>query len=475
MQQKNQDVHFAYLLFLSLVAGLGGFLFGYDTAVVSGTNQQVALRFGLDEMQLGWYVGCALIGSIGGVAVAGELGDRFGRKRTMLFAAVIFCLSAVGCALSSDFTTLVLSRILVGVGIGVISIVSPLYISEIAVDRYRGSLVSLYQLGITFGIVAAYGVNHLLLGVAERGMATLAVAGDPSLFERLFYVESWRAMLGFCALPAILFFGVLFLIPESPRWLLLRERTGDADRVLRCIYAHPEEADSQRATILQLLEETRRMEEGKWNYLMRPAVLKLVAVGSAIAILGQFMGVNAVLYYGPSIFEQSGLSGGDSLFYQVLVGMVNLLTTVIALFIIDRVGRKQLVYWGVSGMIIGLLAIAYYFHYGQAQGVSSLFLLIGFLFYIFCCAISICAVVFVLLSEMFPLRVRGLAMSIAGFALWIGTYLIGQLTPWMLKHLTPEGTFLLFAGMCLPYLLIMWRWVPETTGRSLEEIERNNV
>ena len=475
MRQNNQDVHFAYLLFLSLVAGLGGFLFGYDTAVVSGTNQQVALRFGLDEMQLGWYVGCALIGSIGGVAIAGELGDRFGRKRTMLFAAVIFCLSAVGCALSVDFTTLVLSRILVGVGIGVISIVSPLYISEIAVDRYRGSLVSLYQLGITFGIVAAYGVNHLLLGVAERGMATLSVVSDPTLFERLFYVESWRAMLGFCALPAVLFFGVLFLIPESPRWLLLRQRMGDADRVLRCIYSHPEAADHQRSTILQLLEDTRRLEEGKWNYLLRPAVLKLVAVGSAIAILGQFMGVNAVLYYGPSIFEQSGLSGGDSLFYQVLVGMVNLLTTVIALFIIDRVGRKKLVYWGVSGMIIGLLAIAYYFHYGQAQGVSSLFLLIGFLFYIFCCAISICAVVFVLLSEMFPLRVRGLAMSIAGFALWIGTYLIGQLTPWMLKHLTPEGTFLLFAGMCLPYLLIMWRWVPETTGRSLEEIERSNV
>ena len=282
-------------------------------------------------------------------------------------------------------------------------------------------------------------------------------------------------MLVLCAVPAVLFFGVLFLIPESPRWLLLRQRTPDADQVLRCIYSHPEAADHQRVTILQLLEETRRLEEGKWSYLMRPSVLKLVAVGSAIAILGQFMGVNAVLYYGPSIFEQSGLSGGDSLFYQVLVGMVNLLTTVIALFIIDRVGRKRLVYWGVSGMIIGLLAIAYYFHYGQAQGVSSLFLLTGFLFYIFCCAISICAVVFVLLSEMFPLRVRGLAMSIAGFALWIGTYLIGQLTPWMLKHLTPEGTFLLFAGMCIPYLLIMWRWVPETTGRSLEEIERNNV
>ena len=466
MRQNNQDVHFAYLLFLSLVAGLGGFLFGYDTAVVSGTNQQVALRFGLDEMQLGWYVGCALIGSIGGVAIAGELGDRFGRKRTMLFAAVIFCLSAVGCALSVDFTTLVLSRILVGVGIGVISIVSPLYISEIAVDRYRGSLVSLYQLGITFGIVAAYGVNHLLLGVAERGMATMPAAGTPTLFEQLFYVESWRAMLGFCALPAILFFGVLFLIPESPRWLLLRERTGDADRVLRCIYAHPEEADSQRLTILQLLEETRRMEEGKWSYLMRPAVLKLVAVGSAIAILGQFMGVNAVLYYGPKIFSEAGFD--NPMFSTVLVGLVNFATTVLAVFIIDRVGRKQLIYWGVSGMIICLMAIGTYFATGGALGSG--FMLAFFLAYVFCCAISISAIVFVLLSEMYPNSIRGRAMSLAGFMLWVGTYLVGQLTPVLLEW-SQAGTFFIFAVMCVPYMLIMWKVIPETTGKTLEEIE----
>lgn len=460
MQTMNQKdrVHLPYLLFLSLVAGMGGFLFGYDTAVVSGTNAQVASLFGLDEMLLGWYVGCALVGSIGGVAVAGLLSDRYGRKRTMQLAALIFFLSAIGCAASGDFQTLILSRICVGVGIGVISIVSPLYISEIAVDRYRGSLVSLYQLGVTVGIVGAYLVNHLLLGLTER-----------------YGVESWRAMLGACALPALFFFVVLLCIPESPRWLLLGQRVADADRVLRRIWTQADEAESQRQAIVQHLADTRRMEQGKWEYLLRPSVLKLVAMGSAIAILGQFMGVNAVLYYGPSIFEQSGLSGGDSLFYQVLVGLVNMLTTVLALFIIDRVGRKQLVYWGVSGMIVGLLSIAYYFHYGQAQGVSSLFLLAGFLFYVFCCAISICAVVFVLLSELFPLRVRGLAMSIAGFALWIGTYLIGQLTPWMLKHLTPEGTFLLFAAMCLPYLWIMWRWIPETTGRSLEEIEKENL
>ena len=189
-------------------------------------------------------------------------------------------------------------------------------------------------------------------------------------------------------------------------------------------------------------------------------------------MLGQFMGVNAVLYYGPSIFEQAGLSGGDSLFYQVLVGLVNTLTTVLALLIIDKVGRKKLVYYGVSGMIVSLILIAFYFTFGARLNVSSIFLLVFFLFYVFCCAISICAVVFVLLSEMYPMKVRGIAMSIAGLALWIGTYLIGQLTPWMLQNLTPSGTFLLFAAMCVPYIIIMWRYVPETTGKSLEDIER---
>lgn len=201
-------------------------------------------------------------------------------------------------------------------------------------------------------------------------------------------------------------------------------------------------------------------------------IFRAVMIGVGIAILGQFMGVNAVLYYGPTIFENAGLSGGDSLFYQVLVGLVNMLTTVLALVIIDRVGRKKLVYYGVSGMIGSLLLIGLYFMYGEALGVSSLFLLTFFLLYIFCCAVSICAVVWVLLSEMYPTKVRGLAMSIAGFALWIGTYLIGQLTPWMLQNLTPAGTFFLFAIMCVPYILIIWKLVPETTGKTLEEIEK---
>ena len=181
---------------------------------------------------------------------------------------------------------------------------------------------------------------------------------------------------------------------------------------------------------------------------------------------------NAVLYYGPTIFEDAGLSGSDSLFYQVMVGLVNTLTTVAAMLIIDKIGRKQLVYWGVSGMIISLLLISAYFTWGDSLGLPPVLLLTFFLLYIMCCAGSICAVVFVILSEMYPTKVRAMAMSIAGLALWVGTYLVGQLTPWLLANLTAVGTFLLFAAMCVPYLIIMYRCVPETTGRTLEEIEK---
>lgn len=285
----------------------------------------------------------------------------------------------------------------------------------------------------------------------------------------VFVSEVWRGMLGMETLPAIMFFIIIFFIPESPRWLILKGKEEKATNILERIYTSSKEALFQLTETKSVLSSESKSE---WKLLLQPGIRKAVIIGVCIAVLGQFMGVNAVLYYGPSIFENAGLSGGDSLFYQVLVGLVNTLTTVLALVIIDKVGRKKLVYYGVSGMVISLVLIATYFIYGESWGISSIFLLIFFLFYVFCCAVSICAVVFVLLSEMYPTRVRGLAMSIAGFALWIGTYLIGQLTPWMLQNLTPAGTFILFAIMCVPYMLIVWKLVPETTGKSLEEIER---
>ena len=460
----KSTINLGYLVFLSVVAALGGFLFGYDTAVISGTIAQVTEQFRLDALQQGWYVGCALVGSIIGVLFAGILSDKFGRKFTMILSAILFSTSAIGCAVSVDFNQLVVYRIIGGVGIGVVSIISPLYISELAVAQYRGRLVSLYQLAVTIGFLGAYLVNYQLLGYSTSNPDI--VTGWWSL---IFVTEVWRGMLGMEILPALLFFIIIFFIPESPRWLILKGREEKATNILERIYTSSKDALFQLAETKSVLSSESKSE---WKLLLQPGIRKAVIIGVCIAMLGQFMGVNAVLYYGPSIFENAGLSGGDSLFYQVLVGLVNTLTTVLALVIIDKIGRKKLVYYGVSGMVISLILIATYFIYGESWGISSIFLLVFFLFYVFCCAVSICAVVFVLLSEMYPTRVRGFAMSIAGFALWIGTYLIGQLTPWMLQNLTPAGTFFLFAAMCIPYMLIVWKLVPETTGKSLEEIER---
>jgi sugar porter (SP) family MFS transporter len=463
---KSSSVILGYMCFLATVAALGGFLFGYDTAVISGTISQVAAQFHLNTIAQGWYVGCALIGSIVGVAAAGYLSDTFGRKKIMILAAVLFSVSAIGCALSADVLQLVVYRIIGGIGIGVVSIVSPLYISEVSAARYRGSLVALYQLAITVGFLGAYFVNFALLDYSTGGAAQIS---SPTL-SKLLHSEVWRSMLGMETVPALLFFIAIFFIPESPRWLILKQQETRAKQTLMRIFNSETVADHE-------LNETKTIVQkkikSKWAELLKPGIGKAVLIGAAIAILGQFMGVNAVLYYGPTILESNGLSGGDSLFYQVMVGLANTVATVAAVFIIDKVGRKKLIYYGVSAMIVFLLLIAFYFVYGEAVGLPSVSLLVFFMGYIFSCAISICAVIFVLLSEMYPIKIRGLAMSVAGLSLWTGTYLVGQLTPWLLENLLPAGTFILFALMCIPYMLIMWKLVPETTGKSLEEIERH--
>jgi len=295
-------------------------------------------------------------------------------------------------------------------------------------------MVSLYQLAITVGFLAAYFANYLLSGFSE-----VRIFDNPSLYK-IFNAEVWRAMLGLETLPALIFLLMLFFVPESPRWLIMKNKPSSGKNILFRIYKNEKEVNNQIASIQ---ESTSTETRSEWAWLLKPGIFRAVLIGVAIAMLGQFMGVNAVLYYGPAIFEESGLSKGDSLFYQVMVGIVNMGTTVIALLIIDKVGRKKLVYWGVSGMIISLVLIGFYFISGKTAGISSLLLLVFFLFYIFCCAISICAVIFVLLSEIYPTRIRGLAMSVAGISLWVGTYLIGQLTPWLLENLTPAGTFFL--------------------------------
>ena len=463
--QKEKE-NLLYVIFLASIAALGGFLFGYDTAVISGTIGSVSAQFGLNDVSTGWYVGCALVGSIMGVAVAGKLSDLFGRKGVLLFSAVLFTSSGVGCMFSGSISDLVFYRIVGGVGIGVASVISPLYISEISVSRYRGTLVSLYQLAITIGFVGAYLVNYGISQYAVH-MKELGVTGG--FWGKYIVNETWRGMLGAEALPALLFLMILFFIPESPRWLVIKSRESSALKTLRRIYG-AERADEQVADLQNLVQSE---EKSDWKILFQPGFRIALFIGVSLAILGQFMGVNAVLYYGPSIFQQTGLSEGDSLLYQVIVGLVNFGSTVIAMVVIDKIGRKKLVYYGVSGMIVSLILIGLYFTVNKVSNVvPPITLLILILVYIFSCAISICVVIWVLLSEMYPARVRGLAMSAAGFSLWIGTFLIGQLTPWLMTTLSPAGVFWLFGLMCLPYLYITWKLVPETTGKSLEDIER---
>ncbi|MCY4216474.1 MAG: sugar porter family MFS transporter [Flavobacteriaceae bacterium] len=459
----KQTKPWGYVIFLAFIAAIGGFLFGYDTAVISGTISDVTEQFGLNSLAQGWYVGCALIGSIIGVSIAGYLSDHIGRKKVMLISALLFSVSALGCALSSSFDILVFYRIIGGMGIGMVSIVSPIYISEVAFENIRGGLVALYQLAITIGFLGAYLMNFQLLNYSHSDV----IFSSPQL-QLIFQDEVWRAMLGMELLPAFLFLMTILFIPESPRWLVIKNKSNRAEKVFSKIYNSIEIGKQKVKAVLNF---DQKSSTSSMKLLLNPKVLKPIVLGVCIAILGQFMGVNVVLYYGPSIFEQAGLSGGDALYYQVWVGLVNVLTTVLALLIIDRLGRKKLVYFGVSGMIVSLLLISFYFRFSEAIGVGSIFLLVLFLFYVFSTAISISAVIFVLLSEMYPNLIRGIAMSIAGFSLWVGTYLVGQLTPWLLENIGPSGAFLLFALMCLPYLFIMWKYIPETAGKTLEEIE----
>ncbi len=452
-----------YVIFMAIVAAVGGILFGYDTAVISGTTEIVKGQFNLNDFKEGWYVGCALVGSICGVLVAGSLSDYLGRKLTMLISAALFSISAIGCAVCADFNSLVAFRIIGGVGIGIVSIVSPIYISEVSPAKIRGTLVSLYQLAVTVGFLLAYLMNWVIDSGIDPAFG--ANAGELSLWDKMFQTEAWRGMLGTETIPALLFFLIIFFIPESPKWLIVKNKMDKARLVLNKIYKSEEDI---REEIQLTLSSLQGDSKGSWKDLLKPGILVAVLAGSAIAILGQFMGVNAVLYYGPKIFSQAGFD--NPMFSTVLVGVVNMVTTILAVFIIDKVGRKKLIYWGVSGMIICLVAIGLYFAAGPALGLGNGFMLTFFLAYVFCCAISISAVVFVLLSEMYPNSVRGRAMSIAGFALWIGTYLIGQLTPVLLGW-SQAGTFFIFAFMCIPYMLIMWKVIPDTNGKTLEEIE----
>lgn len=448
-----------YINTLAIIASLGGFLFGYDTAVISGTINFVSAQFHLDAISTGWYVSSALVGCISGVAMAGVLSDKYGRKKVLILSALFFGVSAIGCTFAIGFNDLVLYRFIGGLGIGVASMVSPLYISELSPAHKRGRLVALYQFAITIGILCSYFSNAYLLKLSQSE----SFAQSTGTVYQIMVSEVWRIMLGTSAIPAILFLLLLQIVPESPRWLTIQNRETEALTILHKI-VDTEEAQKEMKDIKSNLAR----ESGGLSIVFKGSFRLPMLIGISLAFLTQISGINAIIYYGPGILEKAGLPIADALGSQVIIGLVNVLFTLIAIWKIDQLGRRPLLIAGVIGILSSLIIVGGLFYFN----INNTYLLLTFiLFFIACFAFSYGPVIWVLLSEIFPAKIRGQAMALATFSLWIGTALVGQLTPLLLEKLSPAGTFWLFALVTTPALYLSIKIIPETKGKSLEEIE----
>ncbi len=469
----------AYLATVCFVVSLGGLLFGFDTAVISGTFGFVRAQFQLSEVQVGWFASSALVGCIIGAAVAGSLGDRFGRKPMLIIAAVFFFVSALGSAIPLTFPVLIVARIIGGVGVGMASVLAPMYISELGPSRLRGRLGAFYQLSIVIGILAAYFTNWWLLGFSQQHAGELAEQG---WFHWLFVAEVWRGMFAAELIPAGLFFLLLFCVPESPRWLAKEGRIEAARHVLTKV-SGSEMAQRQIDEITGALAN----EEGTLRELFRPGLRLALLVGVSLSFFGQLTGVNIVVYYGPTVLEHAGFERIGAFQFQVAFGVINLIFTLIALAVIDSLGRRPLLIGGMSLVVLTLALTGLLFLYGNPQfvpdaatGETRLVLAneaVGrwiaavLAIYMACVALSICAVIWVLTPEIFPNRVRGRAMSIATLTNWGTNAISAFLFPWYVHRYGMHVGFLTFAAICFFGTLFFWCYVPETKGRSLEEIE----
>lgn len=433
---------------LTAVAALGGLLFGYDTAVISGAIGFLKTKFDLTPAMQGWAASSAIIGCIFGAMGAGWASDRFGRKKALIWTAVLFAVSAIEAAVPQNLTQFAIFRFIGGLGIGAASMVSPLYITELAPAAIRGRLVSYYQLAIVIGILVIFFVNTLIQGMGDEA----------------WNVEyGWRYMMASGLVPAVLFLATLFFVPESPRWLTKEGRETDAMKIFTSI-----NGEAKASEILQEVKATLHEEQGTLGELFTGRFRKAIFVGILLCIFSQVQGINAIMYYAPEIFKAVG-TGTNAAFQQtIIVGIVNVLFTFAAIGFVDKIGRKKLLLWGGAGMGLCLLLVGLAFQ----NGWTGYGLLIFILFYIACFAASYGPVTWVVISEIFPIKMRGLAMSVATFALWVAVYLVTQTFPMLLESAGPALTFWIFCGMSLLAFLFVWSQVPETKEKTLEEIER---
>ena len=442
----------AYVVLLSSVAALGGLLFGYDTAVIAGAIDYLEIHFSLTAFWKGWAVSNVLVGCMFGAALAGTFSDRLGRKNALITSAVLFAVSAVGSAFPRTLTEFVVARFIGGFGVGIASMLSPLYIAEVSPAHLRGRLVSLNQITIITGMVVVSVVNWMIAGLAGE--------------ESWNVTTGWRWMFASETLPAVLFLVCLFFVPESPRWLTKQGREDEAMDILARV------GGSARARFeMDQITDAIAHEGGSFWELFRPGIRVALVIAVVLAVLQQVTGINAVLYYAPGIFKASGdeVSATQALLQTVGLHVVNLMFTLVAIWVVDRGGRKPLLLTTSVAMGLSLVLLGA----GFACELASIWIFIFTMAYVASFAIAMGPVVWVVLSEIFPTRIRGRAMSVAVVALWIACFAVSQTVPWMFENLGEPITFWTYASMCLVSFVFVALFVPETKGKTLEEIEKS--
>ncbi len=443
--------NFRYLALITLVAAVGGFLFGYDTAVINGANQYLKAHFGLNSVQEGTAGASAILGCIPGAMFAGFLSDRFGRRKVLFLCAVLYAASGVLSALPRTFTEFLAARFISGLGIGASSMICPVYIAELAPAEKRGRLGSLFQLGIVGGIFLTLFINAVIQGMGNESWNT---------------AYGWRWMLGAEVLPALLLLGVLFVVPESPRWLLQAGREPEARQILETI-GGAKHAEQEITAVRGVLGR----EEGRFADLFHARFRKPLIIAVLLMAFSQFCGINAIMYYSTKIFTTSGVGVKDAFTASAIVGLVNLLFTFVAIALVDKAGRRALLLVGLAAQVIALGVVGWMFHSG-VQGVG---LLVAIVAFIAAFAMALGPVPWILCSEIFPTRIRGRAMSVATFTIWSACYIVAQTFPMLNDNpkIGPALTFWIYALCSLAGLVFVWALVPETKGRSLEAIERS--
>lgn len=456
-----KNYNYTFLLSISLVAALGGLLFGYDWVVIGGAKPFYELYFGITNSPAlqGWAMSSALVGCVAGAAIAGKLADSYGRRPILIVAAILFSLCALGTGASETFTVFIIWRIIGGVGIGIASTISPLYIAEIAPQETRGLFVSINQLTVVIGILAAQITNMLITDVIPPDYSHEQILASWN------GQTGWRWMLWAGFFPAVLFFILMFLIPESPRYLAKKGNHDKAENTLTKIggLAYAKE---EIATIKETF--TEETEKTDFKMLLDKRALPILLIGIVLASFQQWCGINIIFNYAQEIFVSAGYSINDLFMNIVITGSINLVFTLVAMGTVDKIGRKKLMLFGSAGLAI-IYALLGYFYYTNVTGLPLLLLvLLAIAIY----AMSLAPITWVILSEIFPNRIRGVAMSVATFALWIASALLVQTFPIFNEYLGTSGTFWIYGIICALGFLFVLKKLPETKNKSLEEIEK---